>query len=241
MNEREIHREKRGDGEKASEKCLLVWINFERMQWWWYAKMQFVFSKQNYRSTNKHIGLFLCFVQRMWCIPLVACITQCVRSSIQRRGNLNSSFSKSNKFLWREFSVFVCEKDQSKNVLQRKEELSEAQERERERKELYTIVKEIWQILMRYYLHSRSPFSGMAESEVCIAAWLKVLLEVQQTHYDVFFFAPYAAAASFTSFSDGFWKIPFECDSSRRCNFSNSHRNSSNNKLFYVKMIYLRK
>lgn len=26
----------------------------------------------------------------------------------------------------------------------------------------------------------------MADSEVCIAAWLEVLLEVQQTHYDGF-------------------------------------------------------
>lgn len=201
---------------KSIEKRLLVWINFERMEWWWYAKMQFVFSKPNYRSTNKHIRLFLCSVQRMWCTPLVACITQCVCSLIQRRGNLSSSFSESNKFLWRKFLCLFVKRTKAKTYC-----------KERERKEIDEIVGEWSRREKKEVVYDRG--RNMTDiNAICTTCILGLhLVEWQSlkcallhgwkcclkcSKHITTVFTPNTAAASFTSLSNGSWKIQLECD-----------------------------
>ena len=142
-------------------------------------------------------------------------------------------FQNQINFCEENFCVCLWKRPKQKRVVKkRKRRNSSWVKQEREKNEVvYDRERNMTDI--NAILLARSPFSRMAESEVCIAAWLKVLLEVQQTHYDDFH--PLHCCCLIRITQQRLLK------NSQRCNFSNSHRNSSNNKLFYVKMIYLRK
>lgn len=107
------------DGKKNRKIYQLLRINSFQMELWWYAKVQFVFSKQNYKCTNKQSKIF--FRHTFGIYFVLHCMYKSGEYCNDEEKSEQRSFLESNKFLCRNClfcttSVFCFEENVYKKI-----------------------------------------------------------------------------------------------------------------------------